>query len=722
MKSDPLIGQYIGQYKILSKIGQGGMGEVYKGFHESLQRHVAIKLLGRDLRLDSDVTQRFLREARAVAALRHPNIVQIYDFGRYEGGYYMVMEYVEGIDLGDEIDRRHADGKIFTAPEILGIVMQLAHALDYAHGEGIVHRDVKPANVLLTAKGEVILGDFGLAMLRNRVSQMTLGNVFGTPEYIAPEQALNSRMATAQSDIYSLGGMVYELVTGRLPFEADTALNLALQHLREEPISPRVYAPELPVAVEQAILKALEKKPEQRYRTAIAFATALQRAWEAGDVEETWIVEPTQSAGLHAPLQTVTPPPTTLAGLSPSEPGPPFLPGDDERAVARRRWWWIPLILGVLLGLGLLARYSGGTMWPNWGVSSPTATATSTLSPTETTRPTLTATEVAVLITPTLTLSATFTVTPTPSPRLTSTPSPTATPSPTSSPTLTPTATLSPTLTPTATATLSPTPAPTLAPGDTQSRDLDGMTMRFVPGGPFLMGSLEDDPDAVTDEQPQREVTLAPFWMDETEVATDQYKQCVADGECDAPYTRTAYDNPTYGTRPMTYLSWEQAGTYCAWIAGETGWEARLPTEAEWEKAASWDPLAESKRLYPWGDEFSRELVALGATTSEVGSHPAGASAYGILDLAGNVREWVSDWYAKDGYESATNSDPTGPAAGTYKVMRGGSYGSVANYQPQLRTTDRAVGYPESTAARPAKSAELGFRCVVVGEHLPGGQ
>ena len=243
--------------------------------------------------------------------------------------------------------------------------------------------------------------------------------------------------------------------------------------------------------------------------------------------------------------------------------------------------------------------------------------------------------------------------------------------------------------------------------------------MRFVPDGPFLMGASEDDPDAATDEQPQHEVSLASFWMDETEVATDQYKQCVAAGGCDAPYTRTAYDNPTYGTHPMTYLSWEQAAAYCAWVADETGWEARLPTEAEWEKAASWDPLTETKRLYPWGDEFNQEWVALEVTTSEVGSYPAGASAYGILDLAGNVREWVSDWYAKDSYGSATRSNPTGPEGGTYKVMRGGSYGSVANYQSQLRTTDRAVGYPESTAARPAKSAELGFRCVVAGERLP---
>ena len=700
MRSDTLIGQYIGQYKILDKIGQGGMGEVYKGLHESLQRYVAIKLLGRDLRSDDKVTQRFLREAQAVAVLRHPHIVQIYDFGRYEGGHYMVMEYVEGVDLRAEIDRRQANEQTFAVPEILSIVTSLAHALDYAHSEGVIHRDVKPANIFLTPKGDVILGDFGLAMLRNRVSQMTLGNTFGTPEYIAPEQALDSRQATAQSDIYSLGGVVYELVTGRLPFEADTALSLALQRLREEPVSPRVYVPELSVAVEQALLKALERKPEERYRTAQAFATALQGAWEAGDVAETLIVKPTQSAGLHMPLNTVTPSPKTppsaaAATTLPAKADPTAAPPEDAEppALRHRRWWWISLILGVLLGLGLLSRFAGGTTWLNQGA--PTLTANNTPSPTKTPRPTLTATEVVAVIVPTLTLSPTVTATATPSPSPTSTPRPTAT------------------------ATPSPTPTPTLAPGDTQSRDLDGMPMRFVSGGLFLMGASEDDPDAATDEQPQHEVTLAPFWMDETEVTTDQYKQCVAAGGCVAPYTRTAYDNPTYGTRPMTYLSWEQATVYCAWVAAETGWEARLPTEAEWEKAASWDPLTETKRLYPWGDEFDQELVALGVTTSEVGSYPAGASAYGILDLAGNVREWVSDWYAKDGYGSATRSNPTGPERGTYKIMRGGSYGSVANYQSQLRTTDRAVGYPESMAARPAKSAELGFRCVVVGERLP---
>jgi formylglycine-generating enzyme required for sulfatase activity len=170
----------------------------------------------------------------------------------------------------------------------------------------------------------------------------------------------------------------------------------------------------------------------------------------------------------------------------------------------------------------------------------------------------------------------------------------------------------------------------------------------------------------------------------------------------------------------MTFISWEQAGDYCRWVAEETGWEVQLPTEAQWEKAASWEPDEETKYRYPWGDTFDDERVHLGTTTASVGSYPLGASPYGVLDMAGNVREWVADWYDDDAYDSRDGiRNPTGPTTGIYRVMRGGSYGSTANYRRQLRTTHREVGRPESNTDRPAKGADLGFRCVVVGERLP---
>ncbi len=732
--SDSLVGQQIGQYKILDRIGQGGMAEVYKGIHSILHRYVAIKVLGRHLETDPKVNARFQREAQAVAALRHPNIVQIYDFGRYEGGYYMVMEYVEGTDLRVDLEQRRQEGTAFTPQEIIAVAEQLASALDYAHAEGVIHRDVKPGNVLLNACGDAILGDFGLAMLRDRLSQITMGHAFGTPEYIAPEQAMDSRAATPQSDIYSLGGILYEMITGELPFEADSAISLALKHINEEPPSLRDFVPDLPVAVENVVLKALSKEPQQRYHSGEALVAALRQAWSDEDVEETWVVAsgrgqtpvptPVPTPRPEKETPAVAPEPSTPAPAPASEAAdpvaPPPVPPDDEPASPWwKRPWFLPVMIGcVLLGILLAVLVVRNRAASPFGVGAtasptPTWTVTPTVEPTATAtvQPTATETERADAagVTPVASPSPSRTATASPSPSPTTTPSPTA--MPTDTPTATPTAT--------STSTPTPTPTPTLAPGEALTRSVDSMVMRFVPAGAFPMGADVDDPDASDDEQPQHSVWLGDYWMDETEVTVAQYKQCVAAEGCEAPYTRTYYDNPTYADHPMTFISWEQSAAYCRWVATETGWDVQLPTEAQWEKAASWDPLQETKSRYPWGDELETDYVQLGRTTTAVGAYPRGASPYGILDLSGNVWEWTADWYDKDTYTGRDGvRDPAGPDDGIYRVMRGGSYGSTANYDRQLRTTHREVGYPESTAERPAKGADLGFRCVVVGERL----
>ena len=673
---DTLIGRKIGSFEILEKIGQGGMAEVYKGRQPALRRMVAIKLLGRSLQADASLTERFQREAQAVAALRHPNIVQVHDFGVFENGHYLVMEYIEGHDLRQAMDERFEKGKTFSPDEILPLLSQVADALDYAHGKGIIHRDIKPGNILVATEGQAILSDFGLVMLQNRVSQVTQGHTFGTPEYIAPEQAMDSRAAVPQSDIYALGGILYEMVTGRLLFEADTAINLALMHINEEVVPPRTYNPALPQAVEDVIMRALAKEPARRYATASEMIDALRRAWRARPQEE-------------------------AAGVTP----PPSPPMESQRAAVgsaggRRPWLWA--VLGVML-VGLVAL---GYAWlrdgafPLGALASPTETPT----PTATFTPTATATPTSVpaTATPTSTsapisaASAALTSTPTPSPM----PSPTPTPSPTETP--------------------SPTPTPTLAPGQAMTRTVDGMVMRYTPGGEFLMGAPEEDDEAYPDETPQHAVALDAFWIDETEVTVDQYKMCVAAGACEAPYTRTQYDNPARGDHPMTYISWDQAANYCAWIAEATGWDAGLPTEVQWEFAASWEIETETKRRYPWGDALDQARVHLGSTTAPVGSYPEGASPYGVLDLAGNVWEWVADWYDRDYYERAAfPSNPTGPESGIYKVFRGGAYDSISNFTTQLRTTYREVGAPEGTTDRPAKGPNLGFRCAVNGERLP---
>ncbi|MBN2390608.1 MAG: SUMF1/EgtB/PvdO family nonheme iron enzyme [Anaerolineae bacterium] len=691
------------------------MAEVYKGYHQTLRRPVALKFLGQTLQDNESVVLRFQREAQAIAALRHQHIVQVYDFGMHQGRPYLVLEYIKGRDLRMEMDQRRIAGRPFTPAEVLTIIEQTGAALDYAHEQGIIHRDVKPGNIMLSERGEAILGDFGLVMLRNRASQITSGETFGTPEYIAPEQAMNSRAAVPQSDIYSLGGILYELLTGHLPFEDDSPLSIALKHISEDPTPLRHYRPDLPVAVEAMILKALAKDPAARFPTGHALAAALREAWR--DTRA-----PSPRIPVPSPEDTIPPPPLAPSSVPPAVSAPttattfetPPPPVDALRTPpeppARRRRSGLWLVLLILIALGVFAylELTGRSTLLNVPLLAPTATPTATLTASPTALPTTSPTATATSRPETEPVAAppTATATPSPSPTATLTPRPTAT------------ATATPTTPPT------PTPTPTLAPGETRTRTVDAMTMHFVPGGTFLMGAAEDDELASEDEQPQHEVTFNAFWMDETEVTTDQYKLCVAAEACTEPITRDQYDAVNKGNYPMVLISWEQAAGYCAWVADVTGWDARLPTEAGWEKAASWDPVTASKRRYPWGDEYDRTRIPIGNRPVAVGSYPNNASAYGILDLAGNVFEWTGDWYDKD-YYSVTDlpSDPTGPESGIYRVMRGGAGAPIEkSVEYEVRTTYRTFGKPESAVVgdeRPAKSATLGFRCVVIGEQLP---
>ncbi len=685
MKASPRSTRKLGPYEVLEKIAQGGMGEVYKGFQPALERYVAIKLLSRSLQVDPSLTQRFQREAKAAAALRHPNIVQVIDFGEQDDAYYMVMEYVEGTNLRTEMDRRRKARQPFTPDEILHLLGQVADALDYAHQHGVIHRDVKPANILLTPDGQAILSDFGLAMLRDRASQATLGHSFGTPEYIAPEQAIDSRAAVPQSDIYSLGGILYEMVTGELPFEAESSISLALKHISEDPTPPSTYVPDLAPAVEAVILRALAKEPNDRFPTARALIEALREAWLG------------QAA--QPPRRPVSPP------LSPPPVvSPPASPPPAARPAPKRTGRFVIgalVILIAVLAVGLFYGVNRGYL--PLAAALATRTSTPTLMPTRTPAP------------PTATQS------PLPSATLTSLP-PTATPTPLAllpptvafSPTPTNTPTPAPTNTPTQLP--SPTPTPTLAAGQIFTRTVDGMIMRFVPAGPFLMGTT-DDPDAAAHEKPQHTVRLSAFWIDQTEVTNAQYRRCVEAGGCTPPTVRKFYDAPAYADHPVVYVKWVQANSYCQWLAQQTNWDVHLPSEAQWEKAASWDPLTEVKRRYPWGDQdptsalLNYEGSWLNRTVA-VGSYPQGASAYGALDMAGNVWEWVADWYDKDYYKTPNlPDDPSGPDKGKQRVMRGGSFEFGAR---EARTTHRDVGDPEK-----ANGPGLGFRCAVSGEQLP---
>ena len=270
-----LIGQSLGRYHILEQLGEGGMATVYKAYDTRLERDVAVKIIRRGA-FPADhleqILKRFERESKALARLFHPNIVKVLDYGEYEGSPYMVLEYLPGGTLKQKL------GKPINWLDSIQLLIPVARALEYAHEQGIIHRDVKPSNILLTATNQPLLTDFGIAKILESRELTTLtgtGVGVGTPEYMAPEQWTGK--ADAQSDIYSLGIVLYEMVTGRKPYMADTPAAILLKQATEPLPRPTLYAPNLPGSVEKALIKALARNPQDRFQSMIDFAAALEK-------------------------------------------------------------------------------------------------------------------------------------------------------------------------------------------------------------------------------------------------------------------------------------------------------------------------------------------------------------------------------------------------------------------------------------------------------------
>jgi hypothetical protein len=266
-------GQNLGAYRIIEQIGRGGMATVYKAFHAAMDRYVAIKVLPRELAASPEFTGRFRREARTIANLEHPHILPVYDSGESDGVAYLVMRYLEAGTLKDRMD----EGPLSLA-QVDRYFSQLADALGYAHRKGVIHRDLKPSNALVDAQDNLFLTDFGIAkLLEDGSTRLTAtGGVIGTPAYMSPEQG-QGRPVDQRSDIYSLGVVLYEMVTGKVPFEAETPLAVLMQHIQDPLPLPSTVKPGVPPAVEQVILKALAKDPDDRYPSATEFL----EAWKA---------------------------------------------------------------------------------------------------------------------------------------------------------------------------------------------------------------------------------------------------------------------------------------------------------------------------------------------------------------------------------------------------------------------------------------------------------
>jgi tRNA A-37 threonylcarbamoyl transferase component Bud32 len=406
------------------------MAEVYKAYHPGLDCYVAIKVLHSFLAKEEDFLTRFQREAKVIATFRHPNIIQVYDFD-YDAEHsasYMVMEFIDGLSLKTRLQEMAQEGKMLPLDEALRIVIAVANALDYAHRHGMVHRDIKPANIMFTQDGQIILTDFGIARMINTSTLTASGAMVGTPAYMAPEQG--SRAGDERSDIYSLGVVLYQLVTGALPFESDTPLGIILKHINAPLTPPTKLDPDLPSGVEAVIIHALAKDPDNRYQTAWEFAADLERCLAGKPVEpispEVAMapLAPEAMAAAHGGGQV-----KRLARAGLPGPSPTPLPG------ARSKRGWIAalaaMLVLILLGSAVLltTETPGGlfaALFSQKATPTPGAigTVTSTVTPDLTATYNVNATQFAVWM---ATYVATTGVTPTPSPNPTSTPDLTAT-------------------------------------------------------------------------------------------------------------------------------------------------------------------------------------------------------------------------------------------------------------------------------------------------------
>src|SRR4051812_1441603 len=312
------------RYSIVSRIGSGGMADVYCAQDLQLGRKVALKLLYRRFAEDEEFVERFKREASAAAGLQHPNVVGVYDRGEWDGTYYIAMEYLEGRSLKQVLQE---EGPL-PADRAIDIVIQILRAARFAHQRGIIHRDIKPHNVILDEEGRAKVTDFGIA--RAGASDMTeTGSIMGTAQYLSPEQA-QGHAVSAQSDLYAIGIVLYELLTGRVPFDGDSPVTIALKQVSELPIPPSAFNPSVPPELDAIVLRALEKDPARRFADSdemIAELEALRdrlAAIPAGQSTAVFgaVPEPT---GPTALVGAPPPPPTDAdyAGIYPEEPLPP---------------------------------------------------------------------------------------------------------------------------------------------------------------------------------------------------------------------------------------------------------------------------------------------------------------------------------------------------------------------------------------------------------------
>ena len=338
-------GQQLGPYQIISQIGKGGMATIYKAYHANMDRYVALKIVAIGLTEDPNFLKRFQQEARLIARLEHPHILPVHDFGEADGIPYLVMRYLEAGTLKERLA-----ASPLTLTEIDRIFTQLADALTYAHENGVIHRDIKPSNAMLDRRGDIFLTDFGVAKIVEGSSHLTAtGTITGTPAYMSPEQAQGQK-ADQRSDIYSLGIVLFEMLTGRVPFEAETPLAVIFKHIQEPPPPLSVVRPDLPYMLEPVLLRALAKDPAERFASMHEFLDTWKQAYH-----EAMAWQPTPAA--PPAIQPVTPLPAPVLLTPPplSEPATLSPVLDQSAPASAQKFNWKPIGIGSVVVLALLA-------------------------------------------------------------------------------------------------------------------------------------------------------------------------------------------------------------------------------------------------------------------------------------------------------------------------------------------------------------------------------
>ena len=416
MQNDSLLTQQLDEYRLIAPLGHGGMARVYLGLDNRLKRYAAIKTIDKPLRAEEDYIKRFEYEAQAIARLEHPHIVRVYRYGESAGTLYLAMQYIKGASLDSVLASYEQEGTFMEPEDILRIIRQLCLALDYAHSKGVIHRDVKPSNIMLDEAGNVFLADFGLSFYREMNTQ---DEVFGTPRYMAPEQVISSNQVVPQSDLYAVGIILYEMLTGQTPFTAADPLQIARMQLEVQPPRPSIIRPGISPDVEAVIMKALAKEPQDRFVSGAALVQALEIAInKAGLAPAATLRQAPSSQSLPERVTILERPlPTLPAGANPPDPhhtqadvlmltipkeASPAAPAPSRRLYVGIGMGLIFLCLLLFLAtqglknLGAEAANSS-TATSGTGISEAEATHTATLEPTPTlaqVRPTATPTPV----------------------------------------------------------------------------------------------------------------------------------------------------------------------------------------------------------------------------------------------------------------------------------------------------------------------------------------